>query len=72
VSLGEHGTARPLEWPERWPVVGPAVGALTASIGAATALAEGDGIAGTLFSALAITMVLVGARNYRTTHGTDA
>ncbi len=58
-------TDRSMEWPERWPVVGPAVGALLASIGTAIALAEGDGIAGTVFVAFGLTMVLIGARNHR-------
>ena len=71
MSPSAHGTDRSPAWPERWPVIGPALGALIASIGAAIALAEGDGIAGTLFASLAMTMVLVGARNYRA-DGTDS
>lgn len=65
MSPSERVTDRSMEWPERRPVVGPAVGALLASISTAIALAEGDGIAGTVFVAFAVTMGRVSARNHR-------
>jgi hypothetical protein len=64
-----YDPGRSTEWPERWPVLGPALGALLGLGGMAIAIFDGDTVAGTIYSAFAITMGVVGARNHGITDG---
>ena len=49
---------------ERWPVLGPCFGVAVGSMTAAYALVEGDGVAATVFSGVALCLAVAGVHNH--------